>query len=169
MRTLDVLMAFPGVLLGIAIVTVLGPSMHNLIVAIVVTSIPAFGRLVRAQTLAVREDEYVTAAVSLGASQGWTIRRHILPNIMPPLAAWITLRASASFLAAAALSFLGLGVQPPTPEWGAMVSSGRTYIQSAPHLVLFPGAAIVLLVLAVNFLGDTLVDHFIGGADATSE
>lgn len=158
MRGVDVLLTLPSIVLAIAIVSVLGAGISSVIVAVGITSIPAFARLTRAVALVLREQEFVTAARSLGASDLRILRRHLLPNALPPIVVQASLGIGSTILTASALGFLGLGVQPPTPEWGAMLSRGRTYLFVAPHLLFFPGLAIALLVLGFNLLGDGLRD-----------
>lgn len=158
MRCMDVLLAFPGILLALAIVSVLGGSLTNVIIAVGIFSIPVFARIVRGSTLAARKLEYVDAVRALGASDTRIIFRHILPNILSPIIVQATLRMATAILTASGLSFLGMGAQPPTPEWGAMLSAGRNYMWDAPHVALFPGVAIVIVVLAFNIFGDGLRD-----------
>jgi peptide/nickel transport system permease protein len=158
MRIMDVLLAFPSLLLAIAIVTVLGPGLQNALLAIGIVSIPAFARVVRASVLSVREMDYVSATRALGGNTGQILFRRILPNALTPLIVQGTLGIASAILEAAALSFLGLGAQPPTPEWGAMLGSERAQVFTAPHLVFFPGVAIALTVLSFNLLGDGLRD-----------
>ena len=158
MRLCDILLAFPGILLAIALVAVLGPSLNNVILALATIGWVGYARLVRGQVLKVREMEYVTAAKALGAKSPRVILRHVLPNVMNPVIVMATLGLAGAILAEAALSFLGLGVQPPTPSWGAMLTSGRRYLGLANHLAIFPGAAIMLAVMGLNFLGDGLID-----------
>jgi peptide/nickel transport system permease protein len=158
MRVIDVLLAFPGILLALAIISALGPSLVNVMIAVGVFSIPTFARIVRGSTLAAKKLEYVDAVRSLGASDFTIIFKHILPNIMSPIIVQGTLRIATAILTAAGLSFLGLGAQPPTPEWGAMLSNGRDFLFSAPHIAMFPGIAISTLVLGFNLFGDGLRD-----------
>jgi len=158
MRAMDVLLALPGFLLAVAIIAALGPGMSNVIIAIGINSIPPFARLARGSTLLVRGEVYVQAARTLGASEGLIMARHVFPNIVSPLVVEATLRLATAILTASGLSFLGLGVQPPTAEWGAMLSVGRNYITSSPQLVVVPGAAILLVTLAFNAVGDGLRD-----------
>jgi peptide/nickel transport system permease protein len=158
MRLCDILLAFPGILLAIALVAVLGPSLNNVILALATIGWVSYARLVRGQVLKVREMEYVTAAKALGAKSPRVIIRHVLPNVINPVIVMATLGLAGAILAEAALSFLGLGVQPPTPSWGAMLTSGRRYLGLANHLAIFPGAAIMLAVMGLNFLGDGLID-----------
>ncbi|HET7437694.1 MAG TPA: nickel transporter permease [Thermoanaerobaculia bacterium] len=158
MRLCDILLAFPGILLAIALVAVLGPSLNNVILALATIGWVGYARLVRGQVLKVREMEYVTAAKALGARSARVIVLHVLPNVINPVIVMATLGLAGAILAEAALSFLGLGVQPPTPSWGAMLTAGRRYLGLANHLAIFPGAAIMLAVMGLNFLGDGLVD-----------
>ncbi|MFC0560272.1 ABC transporter permease [Halalkalibacter alkalisediminis] len=158
MRVMDILLAFPGILLALAIVSVLGGSLTNVIIAVGIFSIPVFARIVRGSTLAVRKLEYIDAVRALGASDGRIIFKHILPNVTSPLIVQATLSIATSILTASGLSFLGMGAQPPTPEWGAMLSDGRNYMWDAPHVAFFPGVAIVIVVLAFNIFGDGLRD-----------
>jgi len=158
MRLCDILLAFPGILLAIALVAVLGPSLNNVILALAIIGWVGYARLVRGQVLKVREMEYVTAAKALGAKSPRVIIRHVLPNVINPVIVMATLGLAGAILSEAALSFLGLGVQPPTPSWGAMLTAGRRYLGLANHLAIFPGAAIMLAVMGLNFLGDGLID-----------
>lgn len=158
MRITDILLAFPGILLAIALVAVLGPSLNNVVLALAIIGWVGYARLVRGQVLKVREMEFVTAAKALGARSPRVIVRHVLPNVMNPVIVMATLGLAGAILSEAALSFLGLGVQPPTPSWGAMLTAGRQYLGEANHLAIFPGAAIMLAVMGLNFLGDGLID-----------
>ena len=158
MRTMDVLLAFPSLLLAIAIVTVLGPGLINALLAIGIVSIPAYARVVRASVLSVREMDYVSATRALGGNSFQILFLRIMPNALTPLIVQGTLGIATAILDAAALSFLGLGAQPPTPEWGSMLGSERNQVFTAPHLVFYPGLAIMLTVLAFNLLGDGLRD-----------
>lgn len=158
MRLMDILMAFPSLLLAIAIVTILGPGLLNMLYAIGIVSIPVYARIVRASVLSVKSEDYVLAARALGTRHSRILFRHILPNCLTPLIVQGTLGIGTAILDAAGLSFLGLGAQPPTPEWGAMLGQGRYAIFSAPHIVLFPGLAIMFTVLGFNLLGDGLRD-----------
>lgn len=158
MRLCDILLAFPGILLAIALVAVLGPNLINVILALSIIGWVGYARLVRGQVLKVREMEYVVAAKALGAKSPRVIVKHVLPNVINPVIVMATLGLAGAILAEAALSFLGLGVQPPTPSWGAMLTSGRRYLGLANHLAIFPGAAIMLAVMGLNFLGDGLID-----------
>jgi ABC-type dipeptide/oligopeptide/nickel transport system permease subunit len=158
MRVMDVLLAFPSLLLAIAIVTVIGPGLINALLAIGIVSIPAYARVVRGSVLSVREMDYVSASRALGGNTYEILFKRILPNALTPLIVQGTLGIASAILDAAALSFLGLGAQPPTPEWGAMLGSERNQVFTAPHLVFYPGLAIMLTVLAFNLLGDGLRD-----------
>jgi ABC-type dipeptide/oligopeptide/nickel transport system permease subunit len=158
MRVLDVVLAFPFLLLAIAIVAVLGPGLVNAMMAIAIINIPAFARVIRASVLAVKEEEYVAAARSVGASPMRILFLHVLPNAISPMIVQGTLGIGTAILETAALSFIGMGAQPPDPEWGAMLASERNQVFSAPHLVFFPGLAIMITVLGFNLLGDGLRD-----------
>jgi ABC-type dipeptide/oligopeptide/nickel transport system permease subunit len=158
MRILDVVLAFPGLLLAITIVTIRGPGLENALFAIAIVSIPVYARLIRASVLSVKEMEYVTAVRSIGAHPFRILFMHIFPNTWTPIIVQGTLGIGTAVLDAAALSFLGLGAQPPTPEWGQMLSEARNYVFTAPHLVFYPGMAIMLTVLGFNLLGDGLRD-----------
>lgn len=158
MRLTDVFLAFPGILLAIALVAVLGPALPNVVFALVVIGWVSYARLVRGQVLQIRENEFVAAARATGQAGPMILWRHVLPNVLPTLTVQTSLGMAGAILAEASLSFLGLGIQPPTPSWGAMVNAGRGHLLDAPHLSLFPGLAIVLTVLSLNFLGDGLVD-----------
>ncbi len=160
MRVMDVLLAFPALLLAIAIVAVLGPGLINALLAIGIVTIPAFARVMRASVLSVKETNFVAASRALGASTPQVLLSSVLPNAMTPLIVLGTLEIASAILSAAALSFLGLGAQPPTPEWGSMLSAERNQVFTAPHLVFFPGLAITLTVLGFNLLGDGLRDAF---------
>ncbi len=160
MRCIDVLLAFPGILLAIALVSVLGGSIINVIIAVGIFSVPGFARIVRGSTMAVSKLEYIDAVRALGATDLRIIFLHILPNIVSPIIVQATIRVAIAILIASGLSFLGLGAQPPTPEWGAMLSQGRSYMFDHPHVALFPGLAIVSVVLAFNLFGDGLRDAF---------
>ena len=160
MRLTDVFFAFPALILAMAISGALGPSLTNAMIAIAVVSWPVYARLIRAQVLSLREREYVEAARSLGASSQYIVWRHILPNSMAPLMVQATFDLGGAILAAAGLSFIGFGTQPPTAEWGVMISEGRNYIATQPWLSLFPGLAILFTVAAFNLIGDGLRDAF---------
>jgi ABC-type dipeptide/oligopeptide/nickel transport system permease subunit len=159
MRAVDVMMAFPSILLALLVVAILGPGLENAMIAVGTAAVPLFARLMRASVLAVKEMDYVVAARAVGQSTPWIVMRHVAPNCLAPLVIQATLRVGTAILTAASLSFLGLGVQPPVPEWGAMVSEGRTYVTTAPHITIFPGLAIVVTVLGFNILGDGLNDR----------
>lgn len=158
MRLMDVLLAFPGILLALAIVAVLGGSLTNVIIAVGIFSVPAFARVVRGSTLSVRKLEYIDAVRALGASDFRIIFKHVLPNILSPIIVQASLRIATAILTGAGLAFLGLGAQPPAPEWGAMLNEGRQYMYEAGHVALFPGLMIVLVVLAFNIFGDGVRD-----------
>lgn len=157
-RVMDVLLAFPGILLAIALVAVLGPSLTNVVLALSVIGWVSYARLVRGQVLRARELEFVQAARALGANTRRVLLQHVIPTTLPAVLVQATLGMAGSIIAEASLSFLGLGVQPPTPSWGTMLNGGRAHLLDAPHLTIFPGAAIALLVLGFNFLGDGLRD-----------
>ncbi len=157
-RVIDVLIAFPGILLAIVVVTVLGVGVEQVMIAVGISTIPIYTRLVRGSVLSVKEEGYVAAAKSLGIGDARIIIRHILPNCLGPIIVMSTFRIATSILWAAGLGFLGLGAQPPDPEWGAMLSTGREYMRSEPYLTTFPGLAIFLMVLGFNLLGDGLRD-----------
>lgn len=158
-RVIDVLLAFPGLLLAIALVAVLGPSLRNVLFALTVIGWVSYARLVRGQVLRAREFEYVQAAQALGASTARVLWHHVLPTAVPAIVVQATLGMAGAIIGEASLSFLGLGVQPPAPSWGTMLNGGRAHILDAPHLTIFPGLAIALLVLGFNFLGDGLRDR----------
>lgn len=158
MRIIDVLLAFPSLLLALAIIAILGPGLFNVMIAVGIGSIPVYTRMARASTLSVRERDYVLAARTLGLSDARIIRGYIFPNIIPPIIVLATLGVATAILTAAALSFIGLGAQPPTPEWGAMLTQGRQYLQKAWWFTAFPGLAIMITVLAMNVFGDALRD-----------
>jgi len=154
----DILLAFPGLLLAIAVIAAIGPGVTGVIVASGSSSIPQFIRIIRGVVLAEKEKDYVLAARAIGENNNLIMLRYILPNCVAPLVVLLTLRMAAVILIAAGLSFLGLGVQPPSPEWGAMLNEGRGYLQTAPHISIFPGLAIMIVVLAFNLFGDGLRD-----------
>ena len=158
MRIVDIFLAFPGILLAIALVGVLGPSLNNVILALIVMGWVSYARLVRGQVLAARSLDYVAAARALGSPPRRIIFRHLLPNVLAPILVEATFGMAGAILAEAGLSFLGLGVQPPTPSWGSMLNEGRHYLLVAPHLTLFPGLAIMVTIFGINFLGDGLRD-----------
>jgi len=157
MRLTDVFMAFPGILLAIALVAILGPALRNVVIALVVIGWVGYARLVRGQVLQLREMEFVLAARAAGVPPLGVVTRHLLPNVLPTLVVQASLGMAGAILSEASLSFLGLGIQPPTPSWGAMINAGRAHLLDAPHLALFPGLAILVTVMGLNFLGDSLV------------
>ena len=157
-RLVDVLLAFPGLLLAIALVAVLGPSLVNVLFALTIIGWVGYARIVRGQVLRAREFEYVQASRALGATPLHVLIQHIIPTAMPAVVVQATLGMAGAIIGEASLSFLGLGVQPPTPSWGNMLNGGRAHILDAPHLTIFPGIAIALLVLGFNFIGDGLRD-----------
>ncbi len=157
-RLIDIMLAFPGILLALVIVATLEVGLRNVMIAVGIVSIPIYVRLVRGSVLSIKEQEYISAARALGSSDRRIIFRHILPNCLGPLIVQATLQIATAILWAAALGFLGLGAQPPTPEWGTMLSRGRDFMRVAPHLTTFPGLAIVLTILGFNLLGDGLRD-----------
>jgi len=157
-RVTDILLAFPGLLLAIALVAVLGPSLVNVVLALSVIGWVSYARLVRGQVLRTRELEFVQAARALGARTPRILWYHVVPSTIPALVVQATLGMAGAIISEASLSFLGLGVQPPTPSWGTMINGGRGHLLDAPHLTIFPGLAIALLVLGFNFLGDGLRD-----------
>ena len=159
MRACDIFLAFPGILLAIALVAVLGPALRNVIFALVVIGWVGYARLVRGQVLQIREAEFVAAARVGGASMARILGLHVLPAVLPVLTVQASLGMAGAILSEAGLSFLGLGIQPPTPSWGAMINAGRGHLLDAPHLALFPGLAILIMVMGLNFLGDALVDR----------
>jgi peptide/nickel transport system permease protein len=158
MRVMDVLLAFPGILLALAIVSVLTPGLTNVMIAVGLSAVPTYARLVRASVLSARENLYVEAARALGGRDLGILARYILPNVVAPLIVTATLGLGTAILSAAALGFLGLGSQPPQPEWGRMLSEGRDYLREAWWISTFPGLGIMLTVLAMNLLGDGLRD-----------
>ncbi|MGI6725697.1 MAG: ABC transporter permease [Christensenellales bacterium] len=158
MRTLDVFSAIPSLLLAIAISAAMGTGVLNAMLAIGVATMPAFARMVRGPILSVKEQEYVEAARSIDASDARIIFKHVLPNVLSPIIIQITINMAGAILAAASLSFLGLGVQAPVPEWGAMISDARQYVRQYPYLVALPGIAIGAVVLSMNLFGDGLRD-----------
>ena len=158
MRLMDIMLAFPSLLLAIAIVSILGPGLMNMLYAIAIVSIPLYARIVRASVLSVKEQDYILAARAIGVPPRRILLHNIMPNALTPLIVQGTLGIATAILDAAGLSFLGLGAQPPTPEWGAMLGQGRGSIFSAPHIVFFPGLAMMFTVLGFNLLGDGLRD-----------
>ncbi|MDR1832890.1 MAG: ABC transporter permease [Fusobacteriaceae bacterium] len=158
MRIMDIFLAIPSILLAIAIVSALGPNMINLMVAIAISSVPQFARIVRASVLTIRDQEFIEAARAIGASNTRIIYRHIIPNCLAPIIVRGTLGVASAILSTAGLSFIGLGIQPPAPEWGNMLSGGRQYLRSAWWVTTFPGVSIMLTIFALNLLGDGLRD-----------
>jgi peptide/nickel transport system permease protein len=158
MRVTDVFLAFPGILLAIAIMAVMGPSLSNVLLALCLMGWTSYARLARAQTLSLKEREFIQAAIAMGAGPWRIIFRHIIPNLAGPLTVEATFGVASAIVAEAGLSFLGLGIQPPAPSLGSMLAEGRQFMLVAPHLITFPGAAIALIVLGVNFLGDGIRD-----------
>ncbi|MBD7909268.1 ABC transporter permease [Sporosarcina gallistercoris] len=157
-RLLDVMLAFPGILLALAIISALGPGLINVTIAVGVFSIPLFARIVRGSTMEVKKLEYIDAIRTLGANDFTIIFKHVFPNVLSPIIVQGSMRLATAILSAAGLSFLGLGAQPPSPEWGAMLSSGRDFLFSAPYMAIFPGLMISVLVLGFNLFGDGLRD-----------
>lgn len=158
MRVMDIFLAIPGMLFAICIVAALGASTQNLVIALALSNMPSYARIVRGPVLTVRENEYIEAAKAIGAKSSTIIFSHVLPNCMAPIIVQTTLGVASAILSIAGLSFLGLGVQPPTPEWGSMLSSARTYIRDYSYMALFPGLAIMTTILSLNLLGDGLRD-----------
>ncbi len=158
MRVIDIMYAFPGVLLAILIIAVMGPSLTNLIIALTIWGTPTLSRIVRSSVLSLKSEEFIEAAHAIGATKTRIMLRHLLPNSSAPIIVYATLGVAGSLLTAAGLGFLGLGVQPPTAEWGAMLSAGRQYLRDAPHLVTFPGLLIFFTVVSLNLIGDALRD-----------
>jgi peptide/nickel transport system permease protein len=159
-RVIDILLAFPGLLLAIALVAVLGPTLGNVLIALTAIGWVGYARLVRGQVLRTRELEYVQAARALGAGSRRILRYHVIPTALPAVIVQATLGMAGAIIGEASLSFLGLGVQPPAASWGTMLNGGRAHVLDAPHLTIFPGLAIALMVLGFNFLGDGLRDRF---------
>ena len=158
MRGMDLLLAFPGILLALAIIAILGPGLFNVMIAVGISAIPYYTRVARGSTLALREREFVVGARAIGCGDGHITLRYILPNVLPPLIVLATLGIAGAILTAAGLSFIGLGAVPPAPEWGAILTLGRKYINQAWWYTTFPGLAIVITVLGINMLGDALRD-----------
>ena len=158
MRIMDVLLAIPGILLAISIVASLGPGLTNVMIAVGIGAIPGYARIVRASVLTVRDQEFVEAARAVGTSDFRIVMKHIIPNAMAPIIVQATLGVAGAILSAAGLSFIGLGIQPPSPEWGAMLSEGRQFLRDNPHVTTFPGLAIMFTIFALNLLGDGLRD-----------
>jgi peptide/nickel transport system permease protein len=160
MRSMDVMLAFPYLLLAITVVAILGPGLLTAMIAIGIVYIPGYARVVRGAVLVVRSREYVEAATALGASDPRVMWHHVLPNVMAPVIVQVTLNVGTAIIDTAGLSFLGLGTQPPTPDWGNMLSAGRSYVIDSPWIATFPGLAILVTVLAFNLMGDALRDAF---------
>lgn len=158
MRSMDILLAIPSILLAIGIVAALGSSVVNLMIAVGISSIPGYARIVRASVLTIKGEEFIEASKSVGSSDLRIIFKHVIPNSLAPIIVQATLGVAGAILSIAGLSFIGLGILPPIPEWGAMLSGGRSYIRDYPHIALFPGLAIMLTILALNLLGDGLRD-----------
>ena len=158
MRVMDIFLAVPSILLAIAIVSALGPSILNLMLAISISSVPSYARIVRASVLSIRDQEFIEAAKAIGASNTRIIFRHIIPNSLAPVIVQATLGVASAILSTAGLSFIGLGIQPPAPEWGSMLSGGRQYLRYAWWVTTFPGVAIMITILSLNLLGDGLRD-----------
>jgi len=162
MRLVDILMAFPGILLAIALTAVLGPGLDHVILALCLIGWTSYARLVRGEILSLREREFVQAARALGAPPRRIIIRHLIPNLLPPLLIQATFGLAAAIVAEGSLSFLGLGVEPPTPSWGSMLNDGRQFLLVAPHLTTYPGLALMFTVLGLNIVGDTLQERLTG-------
>ncbi len=158
MRLIDIMLSFPYILLTLAVVAMLGPSLTNAMIAVGIAGIPSYARLVRGSALSVKEEEYVTAERALGASNWRIMMRSIFPNVLSPIVVFVSLDMPTAVLSAAALSFLGLGAQPPIPEWGAMMVNARTFVVSAPWVVMAPGISIFVAILGMNLLGNALRD-----------
>ncbi len=157
-RIFDIMLAFPSILLAIAVVSVLGPSLRNALIAIAIINVPNFGRLIRSKVLSIKEDEYIMSAKAIGMKDNRILVSHILPNSMAPVIVQGTLAIATAIIEAAALGFLGLGAQAPSPEWGKMLADSRSYLTNAPWTMIFPGVAIMLTVLGFNLMGDGLRD-----------
>ena len=157
-RIFDIMLAFPSILLAIAVVAILGPSLQNALIAIAIVNIPNFGRLVRSKVLSVKQDEYIMAARAIGMKDSRILFRHILPNSISPVIVQASLAIATAIIEAAALGFLGMGAQAPTPEWGKMLADSKNYLMQAPWTLFFPGMAIMLTVLGFNLMGDGLRD-----------
>jgi len=158
MRVVDAFLAFPSLLLALGIAGLFGAGFTNLVIALIVVDWAGYARLARGSVIAVKEQDYIKASKGLGMGDMHVIMRHVIPNVISPLIVMATIGMGYVILSAAGLSFLGFGVQPPTPEWGSMLNEGKTYIRSAPYIMIFPGLAIMLAVLAFNYLGDELRD-----------
>ncbi|MDD4780433.1 MAG: ABC transporter permease [Tissierellia bacterium] len=158
MRFIDILQSLPDILMAIAIMAALGPGLSNLMIAVGLASIPGYAKIIRSSVLSIKDNEFVEAARANGSSDFRIIVKHIIPNCLAPIIVQATLGVAYAIINAAGLSFIGLGLEPPTPEWGAMLSSGRGYIRDYPHMTMFPGLAIVIVIFALNVLGDGLRD-----------
>lgn len=169
MRLVDLMFAFPGILLAMLVIAMLGTRLINVVIAISIWSVPTCARIVRGSVLSLKDREYVQALRSMGAGDGRILFKHLLPNCAAPIIVFATMRMATAILSTSALSFLGLGAQPPTPEWGAMIAAGRDYMWTAPHLTIIPGVAIMLVVFAFNVVGDGLRDALDPHMDVTYE
>lgn len=158
MRFIDILQSLPDILMAIAIMAVLGPGLSNLMIAVGLAAIPGYAKIVRSSVLSIKDNEFIEAAKANGSSDIRIIFKHIIPNCLAPIIVQATLGVAYAIINAAGLSFIGLGLEPPTPEWGAMLSGGRAYIRDYPHMTIFPGLAIVIVIFALNVLGDGLRD-----------
>lgn len=158
MRAMDILMSIPGMLMAISLAAAMGPGLTNMVIAIAIADIPGYARVVRSSVLTIKDQEYIEAAQSIGASDARIILKHIIPNCIAPIIVQATLGMAGAILSASSLSFLGLGIQPPTPEWGSMLSAARQYIMNYPYMCIFPGIAIMVTIFALNMLGDGLRD-----------
>ena len=158
MRALDLLLALPDILLAISIIAVLGSGVENVILAVAIAAVPQYARTIRASVFSIKESEYIEAATCVGSGKLRTMFRHVLPNCMAPIIVTMSLSVSGAILAASSLSFIGLGIQPPTPEWGAMLSAGRPFIRESWWIITFPGLAIMAVIFGLNLLGDALRD-----------
>lgn len=158
MRTMDILLAIPSILLAISIVSALGPGLINVMIAVGISSIPSYSRIVRASVITLKDQEFVEAARAVGTSNLRIITKHIIPNSLAPIIVQATLGVAGAILSAAGLSFIGLGIQPPTPEWGSMLSAGRQFIRDYPHISMYPGLVIMITIFGLNLLGDGLRD-----------
>ena len=160
MRIVDIIGGIPQMLLAMAIAASLGSGLRNMMIAVIISTIPQYTRITRSSVLTIKESEYVEAAKSIGASDGHIIFQHILPNVMSPIIVQSTLGVANAIMASATLSFMGLGIQPPSPEWGAMLAAGRIYLRDYPHMCIIPGVALLLISYALNVLGDGFRDAF---------
>ncbi len=158
MRSMDILLAIPSILLAISIVSALGPGLINVMIAVGISSIPSYSRIVRASVITLKDQEFVEAARAVGTSNFRIITKHIIPNALAPIIVQATLGVAGAILSAAGLSFIGLGIQPPTPEWGSMLSAGRQFIRDYPHISMYPGLVIMITIFGLNLFGDGLRD-----------